>query len=192
MPRINLLPHRESKRKERKLKFLVALVSAASVGVVTAFAAYLMYGSMIDGQQHRNDMLRAQIKTLDKQIEEINDLESAKQKYIARMESLRQTLERAWVAVRALATAALIPAGAGKVVLIGPRPDAGPYAAAARAALENRARTLSLEWARYGVGTVAIAPGAHTRDDDLAELVCFLVSPAGEYFTGCVFELGLT
>jgi len=107
-------------------------------------------------------------------------------------DALRQTLERAWVAVRALATAALIPAGAGKVVLIGPRPDAGPFAAAARAALENLARTLSVEWARYGVGTVAIAPGAHTRDDDLAELVCFLVSPAGEYFTGCVFELGLT
>ena len=94
--------------------------------------------------------------------------------------------------MRALATAALIPAGAGKVVLIGPRPDAGPFAAAARAALENLARTLSVEWARYGVGAVAIAPGAQTTDDDLAELVCFLVSPAGEYFTGCVFELGLT
>ena len=90
MPRINLLPHRESKRKERKLKFLVAMVSAAGVGVVTAFAAYLMYGSMIDAQQHRNDMLRAQIKTLDKQIEEINDLESSKQKYIARMEIIEK------------------------------------------------------------------------------------------------------
>jgi hypothetical protein len=50
-------------------------------------------------------------------------------------DALRQTLERAWVAVRALATAALIPAGAGKVVLIGPRPDAGPFAAVAPAAL---------------------------------------------------------
>jgi NAD(P)-dependent dehydrogenase (short-subunit alcohol dehydrogenase family) len=107
-------------------------------------------------------------------------------------DALRQTLDRAWVAVRALATGALIPAGAGKVVLIGPRPDAGAFAAAARAALENLARTLSVEWARYGVSAVAIAPGAHTPDDDLAELVCFLVSPAGEYFTGCVFELGLT
>src|SRR3984885_12294475 len=90
MPRINLLPHRESKRKERKLKFMVALVVAAGAGIVTAFAAYLMYGSMIDGQQHRNDELRAQIKTLDKQIEEINDLESAKQKFIARMEIIEK------------------------------------------------------------------------------------------------------
>jgi type IV pilus assembly protein PilN len=90
MPRINLLPHRESKRRERKLAFMVALVAAAGVGIVTAFAAYLMYGSMIEGQVHRNDLLRVQIKLLNKQIEEINDLESAKQKFIARMEIIEK------------------------------------------------------------------------------------------------------
>jgi len=105
-------------------------------------------------------------------------------------DGLRACLERAWVAVRGLATGALIPAGAGKVVLIAPRPDTGSFATAARAALENLARTLSVEWARYGLGTVAIAPGTSTTDDEVAELVCFLVSPAGEYFTGCLFELG--
>jgi NAD(P)-dependent dehydrogenase (short-subunit alcohol dehydrogenase family) len=105
-------------------------------------------------------------------------------------DGLRECLERGWVAVRAIATRALIPAGAGKVVLIAPRPDAGSFAAAARDALENLARTLSVEWARHGVGTVAIAPGPLAADDEIAELVSFLVSPAGEYFTGCVFELG--
>jgi type IV pilus assembly protein PilN len=90
MPRINLLPHRESKRKERKLKFFVALAVAAGAGIVTAGALYLLYGSMIESQQHRNDELRAQIKKLDKQIEEINDLESAKQKFIARMEIIEK------------------------------------------------------------------------------------------------------
>ena len=90
MPRINLLPHREAKRKERKLAFLVTLVGAAGAGIVAAFVAYLLYGSMIEGQQHRNDMLRVQIKQLDRQIEEINDLESAKQKYIARMEIIEK------------------------------------------------------------------------------------------------------
>jgi NAD(P)-dependent dehydrogenase (short-subunit alcohol dehydrogenase family) len=105
-------------------------------------------------------------------------------------DSLRACTEQAWVAVREVATGALIPAGAGKVVLIGPRADAGTFATAVRAALENLARTLSVEWARFGVGAVAIAPGPKTADDDLAELVCFLISPAGEYFTGCVFELG--
>ena len=105
-------------------------------------------------------------------------------------DSLRECLENAWVAVRGVVTGALIPADAGKVVLVAPRPDAGSFAAAARAALENLARTLSVEWARYGVGTVAIRPGARTTDAELAELVCFLVSPAGEYFSGCTFELG--
>ena len=90
MPRINLLPHRESRRRERKLAFLVALVAAAATGIVTSFAAYLLYGSMIESQQHRNDTLRAQIKQLDKQIEEINNLESAKQKFIARMEIIEK------------------------------------------------------------------------------------------------------
>jgi len=90
MPRINLLPHRESKRKERKLKFLVALGGAAVAAAVTAFAAYLMYGQMIDAQQHRNDSLRAQIRKLDKENEEINNLEAAKQKFIARMEIIEK------------------------------------------------------------------------------------------------------
>ena len=74
MPRINLLPWREGERKERKVAFTVALgISALAAGVVT-FAVYLMFGSMIDAQEHRNEQLRVEIKKLDKQIEEINDL----------------------------------------------------------------------------------------------------------------------
>ena len=90
MPRINLLPHRERKRKERKLKFLVALGGAALAAIGVSFLAYLFYGQLIDGQQHRNDALRAQIKTLDKQNEEINNLETAKQKFISRMEIIEK------------------------------------------------------------------------------------------------------
>jgi len=90
MPRINLLPWRDAQRRERKLAFLVALGVAALAAGVTAFAAYLMYGSMIEAQQRRNNNLRAAIKTLDHQIEEINSLESAKQKFIARMEIIEK------------------------------------------------------------------------------------------------------
>src|SRR5437764_11293352 len=90
MPRINLLPWREGERKERKLAVLVALGVAALAAGVTAFAAYLLYGSMIESQEHRNAQLRLEIKTLDKQIEEINNLEVAKQKFIARMEIIEK------------------------------------------------------------------------------------------------------
>src|SRR6204780_757524 len=90
MPRINLLPWREDERREGKIKFLVALGAASIAAVVVAAVAYLWMGSMVDAQQRRNEKLRAQIKTLDKQIEEINDLESAKQKFIARMEIIEK------------------------------------------------------------------------------------------------------
>lgn len=98
--------------------------------------------------------------------------------------------ERAWAAVREVAVGALIPAeGPGKVVLVGPRPDAGPDAEPLRAALENLARTLSVEWARYGVTVVMVAPGTRSSDEEMADLVCFLCSPAGEYLSGCRLEM---
>ncbi len=90
MPRINLLPWREEQRKERKLAFMVALGAGTGAALIATFGAFLMFGSMISGQETRNEMLRDEIKTLDKQIEEINNLENAKQKFIARMEIIEK------------------------------------------------------------------------------------------------------
>ena len=90
MPRINLLPWREGQRKERKLAFLVALGVAVLAAMVTTFAAYLLVDAMIGGQQRRNQSLRAQIKLLDKQIEEINSLETEKQRFISRLEVIEK------------------------------------------------------------------------------------------------------
>ena len=86
MPRINLLPWRDQERKERRLAFFVALGGAAVAAVVVTFAAYLLYNSMISAQEGRNDLLRAEIKKVDRQIEEINDLEAQKQRFISRMQ----------------------------------------------------------------------------------------------------------
>ncbi len=86
MPRINLLPWRETQRKDRRIKFLVSLGGAAVAALVATFAGYLLVDSMINAQSARNDRLRAQIKIVDKQIEEINDLESQKQRFISRMQ----------------------------------------------------------------------------------------------------------
>ncbi len=104
-------------------------------------------------------------------------------------QGLSVALEESWRAIAAVANGALIPAQGGKVVLTAPRPDAGAHAGAAREALENLARTLSVEWARYRITTTAILPGRACSEDDLGELVAFLVSPAGEYYSGCRFEL---
>jgi NAD(P)-dependent dehydrogenase (short-subunit alcohol dehydrogenase family) len=104
--------------------------------------------------------------------------------------ALQASLERAWISARAVATGALIPAGEGRLLFAAPRPDAGPHAEAARAGLENLARTLSVEWARFGVTAVTICPGSQTTEAEIAELVCFLLSEAGGYFSGCRFDLG--
>jgi type IV pilus assembly protein PilN len=90
MPRINLLPWRDQQRRERKLAFFIALGGAVALAGIALFIAYLLVGSMIDSQEHRNERLRAQIKVLDKQIEEINDLETQKQKFISRMQIIEK------------------------------------------------------------------------------------------------------
>jgi len=85
MPRINLLPWREAQRKERKIAFMAALGGAAVCALVMMGAVYTLYNAMIDAQQRRNELLKAQIQVLDRQIEEINTLEKTKRQFIARM-----------------------------------------------------------------------------------------------------------
>jgi NAD(P)-dependent dehydrogenase (short-subunit alcohol dehydrogenase family) len=96
----------------------------------------------------------------------------------------------AWSVTRAVVNAVFLgEQRGGRVVYLAPAPGAGAHAGAARAALENLARTLSIEWARHGITTVAIAPGDDTPPDEVAALVAYLTSPAGAYFSGCVLDL---
>ena len=103
---------------------------------------------------------------------------------------LRAAADLSWSAARAVANAGWIGRGGGKLVLVAPGPDDGPHAEAARAALENLARTLSIEWSRHQIRTTAITPGAATAPAELAGVVAYLVSPAGDYFSGCRLDLG--
>ena len=93
-------------------------------------------------------------------------------------------LDAAFISTRAVANAWIAGERPGKVVLVAPRNDA-PL----RAALENLSRTLSIEWARYGITPTAILPGAGSSDAEVAQLVAFLASPAGDYYSGCTFTL---
>ncbi|HET6508430.1 MAG TPA: hypothetical protein VFG42_16670 [Baekduia sp.] len=105
---------------------------------------------------------------------------------------LRVAVDDAWNVVRAVAVASWIEADreGGKAILVAPGADAGEHADAVGAALENAARTLSVEWARFGIRTTAIRPRAGATGDQRAELVAFLASRAGDYFTGCAFAPG--
>lgn len=98
-------------------------------------------------------------------------------------DGVRAALDGAWDAIRAH----MLPPERtdGLIVLIAP-PPGDAHHAAARAGLENLARTLSVEWARHRIRPVAILPGAPAA---VAELVAFLASRAGDYYAGCAFTL---
>ena len=110
-------------------------------------------------------------------------------------EGLRLSLEVAWGITKTVAERAFLPASGkegargGRIVYIAPSPRDGAHAEAARAGLENLARTLSIEWARHQTTTVTIAPGDETAAQQVATLVAYLASPAGAYFSGCLLDL---
>ncbi len=94
-----------------------------------------------------------------------------------------------WALTRSVANLSFIPGErGGRVLYLAPRPGS-EHADAACAALENLARTLSIEWSRYRVTTVALAPAADTPAGEVAALTAYLASPAGAYFSGCLLDL---
>jgi len=74
MAKINLLPHREVRRKQRKQAFLVMLCISAITGgaIVLAVGAYI--ASNITQQNQRNTFIKAENTKLDEQIKEIATL----------------------------------------------------------------------------------------------------------------------
>src|SRR4051812_18366780 len=76
---------------------------------------------------------------------------------------LRLNVEGTWLMTHAVATRAMIPAGrGGKIVNVTLSPHHGlpgmAHSSAARAAVENLTRVLSIEWARFGIRLTAVAP----------------------------------
>lgn len=90
MPRINLLPWREELRAQRRNQFFVALGGAAVAAGLILLVSYFVFDGMIGGQRDRNEFLKQEIAELDKQIEEILELEASKARLLARMEIIEQ------------------------------------------------------------------------------------------------------
>ena len=73
---INLLPHREERRKRKKIAFFAGLGVAAVCGLAMVGVWYLIVQQMIAGQQERNKFLTTEIAKLDEQIKDIASLKS--------------------------------------------------------------------------------------------------------------------
>ena len=73
---INLLPHREERRKRKKIAFYAGLVVAGIAGLAIVGVWYLIVQQMISGQQDRNKYLQAEITKLDVQIKDIASLKA--------------------------------------------------------------------------------------------------------------------
>jgi citronellol/citronellal dehydrogenase len=137
---------------------------------------------------------------------------------------VRLNLESAWLMSHAVATASMIgapgqPSPGGKIIMVTLSPHNGmpgmAHSGAARAAVENLARTLSIEWARFGILVNAVAAGQIATDtfltkypaqmvaataatiplgrlgnaEEIAWQIAYLASPAGDYTSGTVLTI---
>jgi type IV pilus assembly protein PilN len=88
--RINLLPWREIRRREKDRQLLTASIGTWVLMAVVVFYAQWYMNDLIDHQKNRNSFLRSEIGKLDKQIKEIEDLKRRREALLARMEIIQR------------------------------------------------------------------------------------------------------
>ncbi len=84
MARINLLPWRAERQKERKKQFFMMLALSAFAGLAVWFLINTYYNAQISGQQARNAFLDQEIVAVQAKITEIQALEEKKNKLLNR------------------------------------------------------------------------------------------------------------
>jgi type IV pilus assembly protein PilN len=89
MARINLLPHREDRRKRARQHFFVIGGGTAILGALVVVAMHTFYAAKIEAQLERNRFLQGEIAKLDKEIAEINKLKDE----IAALLARKQVIE---------------------------------------------------------------------------------------------------
>ncbi len=84
MIRINLLPHRELKRKAQQKQFSVLAGITFFLGLLTVGMIHFMITEQIEHQESRNKYMKNQIAILDKQIDEIKKIRAQTEVLLAR------------------------------------------------------------------------------------------------------------
>ena len=89
MARVNLLPHREERRKRSRQHFFVLAGGTAVLGALIVVAMHGFYAAKIETQAERNRFMKSEIAKLDKEIAEINKLKDE----IAALLARKQVIE---------------------------------------------------------------------------------------------------
>lgn len=84
MIRINLLPHREEKRKTRRQQFALFAAVVALAGLAVWFVGHTIIAGYVDGQEEKNAFLKQAIAVLDKEISEIKGLREQAEALLSR------------------------------------------------------------------------------------------------------------
>lgn len=93
MIRINLLPHREEKRKARRQQFFSLLGMVSVLAALVVFLVYSVIAGYVSSQEAKNDFLKKEIAVLDKEIEQIKRLKEQTQALLARKQVI-ESLQR--------------------------------------------------------------------------------------------------
>jgi citronellol/citronellal dehydrogenase len=196
----------------------VALVTGGGTGIGRATAlALARTGARVAVCGRREELLATTCAELERLGADCLAVPADVREPEDRERALQSTLERFGpvdvLVNNEVAKRSMIPGGGGVVFFVGFSPRRGmpgmAHAAAARAALENLAGSLSSEWGRYGVRAVCIAPGTILtegleqygperiaeweravplgrlgRPEDVADVIAFLASEGGAYVSG--------
>lgn len=90
MARINLLPWRAERRKQRQQEFMGLLGLSALAAVLISLVIVMSYKAKIEGQNDRNAYLQEQIKLVNEQIKEIEELDKKKARLLRRKEVIEE------------------------------------------------------------------------------------------------------
>jgi type IV pilus assembly protein PilN len=89
MTRINLLPWREARRKQKQWDFILLLLSGGLAAALAVFLLQLQINQLIGNQEARNQYLQGEIARLKKAETEIKELEKAKARLLSRLEVIQ-------------------------------------------------------------------------------------------------------
>ncbi|OQW82867.1 MAG: fimbrial protein [Proteobacteria bacterium ST_bin16] len=84
MIRINLLPHRELKRKAQQQQIAILAGVAGFLGIAAVWSVYAMIDGEIENQNARNQFLQSRIAVLDTEIAEIRNIKTQTQELLSR------------------------------------------------------------------------------------------------------------